>query len=132
MRKLAARAAILAVAFSIVVVIAWTFTYPFEADPKNIKYVLWKSGLYRMDLDTATGTMIGDAGSERLVLGKTKVELRERFGYLSTLAEVSPYLRGCYRNSGRQGSDVLFIRTSPWMVVFNGDKATELVLFKGC
>jgi hypothetical protein len=66
----------------------WTFTYP-EAGPKNIKYVLWKHGLYGMDLDTASDTMIGDAGREMLVLGKTKVKLREKFGYLSTLSEVT-------------------------------------------
>jgi hypothetical protein len=85
-----------------------------------------------MDLDTASGTMIGDANSEMLVLGKTKVELREKFGYLSTLSEASPYLRGCYENSDWKGMDVLFIRKSPWMIVLSGDKATKLVLIKGC
>ena len=76
--------------------------------------------------------MIGDASHEKLVLGKTKAQLREKFGYLSTLSEVSPYLSGCYQNSGWKGRDVLFIRKSPWMIVFNGDEATELVLIKGC
>ena len=131
MRKPVARAVALVVAFSIVVVIVWTLTYP-EPDPKNIKYVLWKHGLYRMDLDTASDTMIGDASREKLVLRKTKAKLREKFGYLSTLSEASPYLRGCYQNSGWKGTDVLFIRKSPWMIVFNGDEATKLVLIKGC
>jgi hypothetical protein len=132
MKKIAARIAALAVAFSIAVLIGWTLGYPSESDPKNIKYILWKNGFCRMKLDTASGTMIGDPGREKLVIGKTKPKLREKFGYLSTLEDVSPYLRGCYQNSGWKGADVLFIRNSPWMVVFNGDKATELVLIKGC
>jgi hypothetical protein len=118
MTKLAARAAIL--------------TYPSESDPKNIKYVLWKSGLYGMNLDKATGTMIGDGSSDELVVGKTRAQLRERFGYLSTPADVSQYLRNCDQNSSWKGREVLFIRKSPWMVVFDGDKATDLVLIKGC
>jgi hypothetical protein len=132
MTKLAARAVILALTFSIAVVIGWILTYPSESDPKNIRYVLWKSGLYGMNLDTATGTMIGDAGREKLVVGKTRAQLRETFGYLSTPADVSQYLRDCYQNSTWKDRDVLFIRKSSWMVVFDGDKATELVLIKGC
>src|SRR6266481_3869356 len=81
-------------AFSIAVVISWALTCPSESDPKNIKYVLWKSGLYGMNLDTPTSTMIGDGSREKLVVGKTKVQLREKFGYLSKPADVSPYLRG--------------------------------------
>jgi hypothetical protein len=132
MTKLAARAAILALTFSIAVVIGWILTYPSESDPKNIKYVLWKSGLYGMNLDKATGTMIGDGSSDELVVGKTRAQLRERFGYLSTPADASQYLRNCYQNSSWKGREVLFIRKSPWMVVFDGDKATDLVLIKGC
>jgi hypothetical protein len=131
MRKSFARAATIVVALSIAIVILWIVVYP-EPDPKNIKYVLWKHGLYRMNLDAASDTMIGDANREMLVLGKTKVELQEQYGYLSTLSEASPYLRGCYENSHWQGADVLFIRKSPWMIVFSGDKAKELVLLKGC
>jgi hypothetical protein len=86
----------LALTFFLAVVIGWASTYPSDSDPKNIKYVLWKNGLYGMNLDTATGTMIGDASREKLVIGKTKVQLREKFGYLSTPADISQYLRGCY------------------------------------
>ena len=131
MRKSLARAAALVVAVSTAIVILWILVYP-EPDPKNIKYVLWKRGLYGMNLDAASGTMIGDSNREMLVLGKTKTELQEKFGYLSTLSEASPYLRGCYENSEWKGNDVLFIRKSPWMIVFRGDKAKELVLIKGC
>ena len=98
MRKLLTIAAALFVPCSFAFVGMWALAYP-EPDPKIIKYILWKHGLYRMNLDTVSDTMIGDANREMLVLGKTKVELREQFGYLSTLSEASPYLRGCYENS---------------------------------
>ena len=131
MRRLLATGVALVVAVSFAFVGVWAFTYP-EPDPKNIKYVLWKHGLYRMDLDTASVTMIGDANRDILVLGKSKVELRKKFGYLSTLSEASTYLRGCYENYDWKSMDVLFIRKSPWMIVFSGHKATQLVLIKGC
>ena len=130
--KFLARAVMLTLAFSIAVVIGWTLIYPSESDPKNIKYVLWKSGLRGMNLDAATDTMIGDTGREKLVVGETKSQLQERFGYLSRPAEVSPYLRGCFLDSAWKDRDVLFIRKSAWMVVFDGDKARELILIKGC
>jgi hypothetical protein len=122
----------LALTFFIAVVIDWASTYPSDSDPKNIKYLLWKNGLCGMNLDTATGTMISDASREKLVIGKTKVQLREKFGYLSTPADISQYLRGCYQASAWKDRDVVFIRNSPWMVIFDGGKATELVLIKGC
>ena len=79
-------------AFVFLGVAAWASAYP-DGDPKNIKYVCWKAGLYRMNLDTATGTMIGDAGRDRLVIGLTKAQLRSRFGYLLSPADASQYLR---------------------------------------
>jgi hypothetical protein len=127
-----ARTAALALTIFIAVVIGWAVTYPSDSDPKNIKYVLWKSGLYGMNLDAATCTMMGDGSREKLVIGKTKVQLREKFGYLSTPADVSQYLRVCYQMSAWKNSDALFIRNSPWMVIFDGDRAIELVLIKGC
>lgn len=121
----------------IVVVVAiffggWALTYPSSNDPKNIKYVLWKAGLYKVNLDQATAAMVGDPNRDQLVVGKTKVQLRDKFGPLLSSAEVSPYLKACYQNSVWKDKDVLFIGQSSWMVVFDGDKATNLVLVKGC
>jgi len=118
--------------FVTVFLLGWVLMYPSQDDAKNIRYVLWRAGFPTMDLDRATGTMIGDIARERIVLGKTKEQLRGRFGYLTTLAETSPYRRGCYFSSGWVGKEVLFIRKSDWMVVFEGERATELVLIKGC
>jgi hypothetical protein len=75
---------IVPILFLVAVVGGWELKYWSESDPKNIKYVIWKTGLYRMNLDSVTGTMIGDPSREKLILiiGKTKSELRKRFGYL--------------------------------------------------
>ena len=126
------RTLILTLTLSIALLIGWVLTYPSENDPKNIKYVLWKVGLYRMDPDTATGTMIGDAGRKKLVVGKTKAQLREKFGYLLTPTEAHPYMRSCYMESAWKNRDVMLIRNGPWMVVFEGEKAADLMLCKGC
>jgi hypothetical protein len=36
--------------------------YSSDSDPNNIKYILWKNGLYEMNIDPATGTMIAMTG----------------------------------------------------------------------
>src|SRR5271168_1948597 len=87
----------------------WVLMYPSSSDPKNIKYVLWKAGLYRVNLDVATTAMVGDPSRDKLVVGKTKTQLRDRFGSLFSPAEASPYLRGCYQNSSWKDSEVLLI-----------------------
>ena len=121
----------IAVALLLIAGAAWLLTYPSPSDPKNIRYVFWKAGVYKMDPDVATETMIGDASSDQSVVGKTKLQLRARFGYLVAPADASTYLRGCYQHSPWKDRDVLFIRRSPWMIVFDDNKATNLVLAKG-
>ena len=108
----------------------WRLLYP-PPDPKCMEYAFWKAGLYRWNPDLVLGAMIGDSQRDRLVLGKTKTELRDKFGVLLTPEEASSYLRGSYESSSWKGKDVRFIRQSPWMVVFDHDKAIELVLIKG-
>lgn len=125
------RAIAVTVAAVLVFFAGWMLVYP-SPDPKSIQYVLWKAGLCKMDLDTATGTMVGDAARNRLVIGKTQAELQAKFGYLLPLSKASEYFRTCVQGSAWDGRRVLFIRQSPWMVVFDGDKATDLVLIKGC
>jgi hypothetical protein len=48
--------------FFIDVVIGGGVIYPSDSDPNNIKYTLCKNGLYEMNLDPATGTMIAKTG----------------------------------------------------------------------
>jgi hypothetical protein len=132
MRKIAWSVLALVLALFTSVAVVWQMAYPSESDPKNIKYVLWKNGLYRMNLDSAAETMMGDSGNKELVIGKTKSQLQQRFGYLLTPANTSQYLRNCYQNSSWKNRDVLFIRKTSLMLVFDGDKAIDLVLVKGC
>jgi hypothetical protein len=118
-------------ALIVVFIVGWALTYP-SRDPKNIRYVFWKAGFPTMKLDDATDTMIGDASRSKLVLGKTEKQLQTRFGYLLAPANASEYLRGCYQNSAWKDRKALFIRNSPLMVVFDDNRATDLVLVKGC
>jgi hypothetical protein len=113
------------------VIAGWLAMYP-SGDPKNIRYVLWKRDLFDMNLDVATQTMVGDAARDQLVIGKTKDELRQKFKYLETASETTEYLRACYNGSNWKDKHVLFIKNSAWMIVFDGQKATNLVLVKGC
>jgi hypothetical protein len=116
----------------VVLAAGWQWTYR-PGDPKNIHYLLWKAGIWRLNLETATGTMVGDGDRDKLVVGKTRAQLEKRFGPLLAPEQASAYLSGCYENSGWKDKRVLFIaHNSWWMVVFDGDKATELILIKGC
>jgi hypothetical protein len=110
----------------------WSLTYPSSGDPKNIKYVLWKAGLYSLDPDVALPTMAGDPGRDVLVLGRSKAQLRNEFDALISPSDASVYLLSCYENSSWKEKDVMFLGPSSWMVVFDHDKVTELVLIKGC
>lgn len=129
MRRPPVRLTVMVIAVIILAIGAWSFTYP-APDPKSLKYVMWKAGLYKMDPDLAVSIMVGDARRDKLVVGKTKEQLRHKFGELLTISEVSQYYRDGY-NLYWAGKDVLFIRNSPWMIVFDHDRATDLVLMKG-
>lgn len=120
--------------------VAWMGTYPDNVDRKNIYYVLWKHGLNNnMNLDYALSAMIHDVQRERQVQGLTKDQLKSRFGYIRTLAEVTPYYRACYSTPGGAGraetqgqsEDAIFRRDSPWMVVMKNGKSVDLILCKG-
>lgn len=127
------------------VVLVWLGAYPDEGDPRNIRYVLWKHGLNKnMDLDNALFAMVRDVSRERQVQGLTNDQLKARFGYVRTLAEVTPYYRACYFSPGvfsqgdagraeiaAKSEDAFFLRDSPWMVVMKNGKAVDLVLCKG-
>jgi hypothetical protein len=110
----------------------WALTYPSSGDPKNIKYILWKADIYKLNLEQATDAMVGDSKRDKLVVGKTKAQLRDKFGSLLSPRNTSPYLTECYQKSSWNNKEVLFIGQTSWMVVFDGDKATNLVLVKGC
>jgi NhaP-type Na+/H+ and K+/H+ antiporter len=70
----------------------WHLMYPSRSDPKNPRYVLWKVGLYGMDPELAIAPMVGDAQRDALVVGKSKEELRRKFGYLTACSGPALYL----------------------------------------
>lgn len=130
LKSLPVRIVVVIVFIAVLAIGGWSLSYPGD-DPKGIKYVAWKAGLCKMDPDLAVGIMVGDANRDRLVVGKTKEQLRRRFGDLLTLEEAPEYYRQGHDDSAWKNSDVLFIRNSPWMIVFDGDRATRLILMKG-
>jgi hypothetical protein len=74
------------------VFLLWIKMYPGGDDPKNLDYVLWKHGMNQnMNLDDALSAMTHDTWAVRLVQGKSKDELRSRFGQIRTFAEARPY-----------------------------------------
>ena len=68
--------------------------------------------------------------SDQLALGKTKRQLEERFGFVRTADQVSPYLRD-YCAAARSSTDVRFLNLSDYMVIMKQDRAVGLVLCKG-
>jgi hypothetical protein len=131
--------AMLGVALSACFFLAWVTTYTEDYDPKNIDYVLWKHGLNQnMNLDHALGGMTHDTWAVKLVEGKSKSELINRFGYIKTLSQARPYDQLCASNGSfgelgvpAAGKEVVFLRESDWMVILQDGKAADLVLCKG-
>jgi hypothetical protein len=80
----------------------------------------------------AAEAMIGDTERERLVLGKTEEQLQRRFGNIVPLPFANQRQRNCYEGTRWNHRPVVFIGYSDWMVVFDGDRAVELALIKGC
>jgi hypothetical protein len=105
-------------------------TYPDPYDPKNLHYVGWKYHLLPMDPHRALLIMTHDAYSDRLVVGKTRDELRHRFGFVLTKDQVRPYLQE-YCAAARPDNEVLFLNSNDYMVVMKDNRAVELVLCKG-
>lgn len=110
MKRLGTKIAISTIVAVFLILAGWASMYP-AGDPKNIRYVLWKVGLCKMDLDLAASTMVGDAARDKLIVGKTDIELRHKFGYLLPRAAASLYLKTC--SEPWKERKVLFIRNSP-------------------
>ncbi len=60
------RMAVIVVAVVVVFFGGWALMYP-SPDPQSIKYVLWKADLYKLNVEEATGTMVGDPNRDKLV-----------------------------------------------------------------
>ncbi len=90
-------------------------------DPRNIHYILWKRGIdHRINLDTAMAAFYLDRERDRLEIGASEIQLKNRFGYIRPLEEVSPYYQQCLCQSPtRQGKTAVFLRDTAYMVVMD-------------
>lgn len=116
--------------------VAWVELYPEDQDPKNIDYVLWTHGLNQnMNLDHAVAGMTHDKWPVRIVKGMSKEQLKERFGYIHTPDE-TPNYSGCYPATGGRerwgiGTEAVFLRNGPWLVILDKGRVVNLILCKG-
>ena len=73
-----------------------------------------------------------DPERDQLVIGATEIQLKNRFGYIRPLEEVSLYYQQCLGQSpARQGKTAVFLRDTAYMVVMDRGKGSDLVLCKG-
>ena len=110
----------------------WTLAYPDRYDAKNITYVLWKAGLYDKDKEEIVGALHNDPERLAVVQGKSEAQLRAMFGVLLRPDQATPALDACYRDSSWSHMKARYLRDSWFMVVFDHDKATDLILMKPC
>jgi hypothetical protein len=109
----------------------WEFLIVGPSDPRDLRYQGWKLGVYPLRIDDALKTMIEDPKRDSLVIGKTREQLANRFGFVSATPG-NESVKYCSNNSQSREKPVLFIRDSNWMVLMNDGKADGLVLAKGC
>ncbi len=104
-----------------------------DSDPKSTHYLMWKKGEYRLDPDVALGTMIGDADSASIVIGKTRKELEGVFGYLTPIDQASDYDKDASRtmHPGVASDQIFVLRNSCWLVVFSNGRASQVGFAKG-
>jgi hypothetical protein len=110
----------------------WTLTYPDAADPKNMKYVLWKHSLYHLDKSAILVPLTNDSARNGVIGGRTKDQIRDILGPLVLPADASPYLAGCIANSNLNREDILFVGNSPVAIQFENGRAKEMWVVKGC
>lgn len=122
---------VLAIGLGCVALLLGVFTRDPAVDP-SIRYLAWKHGLIGMDLDRATGELNLDVHRETLIVGKTRQQLNEKFGFTNSLEEATPYVRSCVLNSPYGKSEVLQLRRSNWVVVMQGRRAAQLISVEGC
>jgi hypothetical protein len=115
-----------------IVAVAGVFLWRDPSETTSMRYLAWKNGLVRMDLDRALNEMVNDPGRDSLVLGKTELELRSKFGFTLQVDQASPYVQYCFKYSPYVKERVFMLRRSNWMVLMRGDRAAKLIRVSGC
>lgn len=107
----------------------WSYLEPVPSG-KCPQYVLWKLGLIQINRRVIFSSMARDSHREQLVLGHTVAELEGRFGRLRTRAEGTSIQKS--RIAGwLLDKEIRWLDDSPWLVIFEQGRATELLHLKG-
>jgi hypothetical protein len=109
----------------------WAMAYD-RYDAKSISYTLWKAGLYDKDKDEIVEALHNDPERLSVVQGKSEAQLREMFGVLLRPDQATPALNACYQGSSWSHMKARYLRNSWFMVVFDHDRVTDLILMKPC
>jgi len=117
-------------AMPLLMTIGWALLYSDQRDPKNLRYSCWKVNICSMDLDKAVNAVVKDPDRMDLIRGKTVAQLAKKFGYVTTVEHSSPYLQWAYENSFK-GEDVVFLRNTELMIIFENGRAVDVVYVKG-
>ena len=133
---MAKRIALTVVAVAILlglIAVVWTATYPSPTDSKNLKFVLWKHGLYHLEPRLVLDGLYAEPNGERFVLGRSKEEVEAMFGPL-VLAKDSPnYIPSCFDHSAWPADQTYLVSMNLWWaVVFQNNRAVDFRLVKGC
>lgn len=122
--------AVLALLFAVFVGL-WISIFAAPSDPHNLSYFLWKHGFLGLSHSKIYAGMVNDRRRETLVLGKSKEEINTRLGPLRNPLEASPYLRSYYEHGPYKGQDAAYLDDSILLIVFEGGRATDMVIVKG-
>ena len=118
------------VVMPLLMTIGWALLFSDQPDPRNLRYSCWEFGICSMDLDFAVETVIHDPNQMDLIRGKTVAQLEKKFGYVTTLKNSHGYLQQTY-DEYYKGKDVVFLRDSDLMVIFENGHAVDAVYVKG-
>jgi hypothetical protein len=118
------------VAMPLLMTIGWALLYSDQRDPKNLRYSCWKVNLCSMDLDKAVDAVVNDPNRMDLIRGKTVAQLERKFGYVSALNNSYEYLQ-LTKDDYIKGKEVVFLRHSDLMVIFENGYAVDAVYVKG-
>jgi hypothetical protein len=111
----------------------WTLTYPDAADPKNMKYVLWKHGLYHLEPRFILDGLYADPERDKFVIGRSKEEIEAMFGPLIPAKESPNYIPSCFDHSAWPADQTYLVSINLWWAVaFQNNRAVDFRLVKGC
>ena len=95
----------------------------------NLKYLMWKHHLVRYEPKLALRYFNVDAEFRLSLIGKTRTEVEAWFPILRQIDKEDSYLPTCGEAVWKPG--FVWIDSSRWGIVFENDRARDIILFKG-